>query len=407
MDAPASTSMQRWFPFGVGGANLSLYVAMFTPVLVTLSLRVRTMETQDPAGALSLVLGVSAVVGLLSSPVLGRLSDRTSGPFGRRRPWIVAGAAVGFLGAGIVATAPSLLVLMAGWCLVSLAYNAVLAALIATVPDQVPTQSRGRVAGIVGLTQTGAPLIGSAIASLFSSSPVLQFMIPSAVALVVLTIFAARLRDRVIARPATPLNLTAIVSSYWVNPLQHRDFAWAWLSLFLVMIGLTVPMTYSVMLLGDRIGVPEEQLADYAFITLACNIGAAVVTSYVGGRLSDWAGRRRVFVAGAAVIIAVALLILSVADTFAVVLVGQALGGVGGGVFFAVHIALTTQLLPDPESAGKDMGVVNIANALPQSAAPAIAPVFLALGGYQALFTFAAVAVSIGGVLALRIKAVR
>jgi hypothetical protein len=77
-----------------------------------------------------------------------------------------------------------------------------------------------------------------------------------------------------------------------------------------------------------------------------------------------------------------------------------------------VDLALVTDVLPDKEgAAAKDMGVFNIANALPQSLAPAAAPLFLAIGGdgsnYTALFIAAAIAAALGALTVIPIKKVR
>ena len=56
----------------------------------------------------------------------------------------------------------------------------------------------------------------------------------------------------------------------------------------------------------------------------------------------------------------------------------MAIGGLGFGVYVAVDLALAVDVLPEPGTAAKDLGVINIAGALPFSVAPAIAPVVLA-----------------------------
>lgn len=94
--------------------------------------------------------------------------------------------------------------------------------------------------------------------------------------------------------------------------------------------------------------------------------------------------------------------------------VAAAIMGVGIGAFFAVDLALITDVLPDREhTAAKDLGLFNIANSLPQSVAPAIAPLFLAIGGsaghanYTALFIAGGVFSVIGACLIAPIRAVR
>jgi len=64
--------------------------------------------------------------------------------FGMRRPWLVIGLFGGSAGMLVVAWAPSISVVVAGWCLAQLFFNALLAALVAVLPDRVPTVQRIR-----------------------------------------------------------------------------------------------------------------------------------------------------------------------------------------------------------------------------------------------------------------------
>jgi hypothetical protein len=75
----------------------------------------------------------------------------------------------------------------------------------------------------------------------------------------------------------------------------------------------------------------------------------------------------------------------------------------------AVDLALVADVLPDKANAAKDLGVLNIAGALPYSVAPAIAPVILVIGGgsYGVLYAFAGLCAIIGGLAILPVKRVR
>lgn len=77
---------------------------------------------------------------------------------------------------------------------------------------------------------------------------------------------------------------------------------------------------------------------------------------------------------------------------------GMALAGLGFGAYLAVDLALVSDVLPDPDNAAKDLGVFNIASALPQSVAPAIAPAILTFGGgrYSVLYLVAGVCAVVG-----------
>jgi MFS family permease len=102
--------------------------------------------------------------------------------------------------------------------------------------------------------------------------------------------------------------------------------------------------------------------------------------------------------------------------------IAAVLMGIGYGIYTSVDFALITQVLPGAEDRAKDLGVINIANALPQVAAPPIAAVILltveALGGvtetngdrfsvgYCAVYASAFVAAILGSVFVTRIRSV-
>jgi len=103
------------------------------------------------------------------------------------------------------------------------------------------------------------------------------------------------------------------------------------------------------------------------------------------------------------------MFMLAIAGNFNGFLVGMAIGGLGFGVYTAVDLALVVDVLPDEDNAAKDLGVLNIAGALPFSVALGIAPAILALGNgsYGVLYAVAGVWAIIGAVAILPVKGVR
>ena len=75
----------------------------------------------------------------------------------------------------------------------------------------------------------------------------------------------------------------------------------------------------------------------------------------------------------------------------------------------AVDFALVVDVLPRQDHNAKDLGVFNIAGALPFSIAPAIAPAILAIGsgGYSVLYAVAGVCAVMGAFAIWRVKGVR
>jgi MFS family permease len=116
-----------------------------------------------------------------------------------------------------------------------------------------------------------------------------------------------------------------------------------------------------------------------------------------------------VFVCAASLVYGVAMFVVAVAGDMNGFLVGMAISGLGFGMYMAVDLALVVDVLPDPDHAARDLGVMNIAGALPSSIAPGIAPVVLAVGNgsYGVLYAVAGVCAVIGAAAILPVRSVR
>ncbi len=191
MTATSATTPHRSAVPAVGWRFIALYALAYmstcllflAPLLVSLALKVNSLVGLDAApNSLALVAGVGAAVAMFTNPVLGRLSDRTSSTLGMRRPWIVGGLVGGTLGILVVAVAPTIPVVLLGWCVAQVGFNAVLAAMIAVLPDQVPVEQRGMVAGILGVCLPVASVAGTFLVTLFTGDTVAMFLVPCAVA---------------------------------------------------------------------------------------------------------------------------------------------------------------------------------------------------------------------------------
>ncbi len=77
----------------LGFATLSAYMAILTAAVLTLSLKAAAIDPANATTVLSIVVGVSGLFALVGFPVFGRLSDRTTSRLGRRRPYLLLGAA--------------------------------------------------------------------------------------------------------------------------------------------------------------------------------------------------------------------------------------------------------------------------------------------------------------------------
>ncbi|MGZ4611231.1 MAG: MFS transporter [Actinomycetes bacterium] len=406
-------------PPRAGWGFISLYTLAFistsllflAPLLVTLALKVNSLVgTTEAPKSLSLVAGVGALLSIFANPVFGRLSDRTASRLGMRRPWLVGGLLGGSLGILIVALAPNILVVLLGWCLAQLFFNALLAALVAVLPDQIPPAQRGSVSGVLGVCVPIASVAGTFLVKLFTGNQIAMFLVPCAIGGFFILLFAAGLDDRRLDRAdRPPWSLREVASTFYINPRRCPDFAWAFASRFLFVLAYAFLATYQTYYLLDKIGTAENDVPRQVFLGTLVQSTAVVAASLLGGRLSDQTGRRKIFVLAASAVYGVAMFVIAAASGFNGFLVGMAIGGLGFGVYVAVDLALAADVLPDKASAAKDLGVFNIAGALPFSVAPAVAPAILAVadGSYGVLYAVAGASALLGAAAILPVKGVR
>ncbi len=388
-------------------ASIGVWAGFFGPIQVLLAQQAELVNEAEKESVLALVTGAGAAVSLVFNPLWGALSDRTVLRIGRRVPWVVGGAVTGAVSMLVLAPADTLWQMLVGWCLAQASLNAMLAALTATIPDQVPVRERGTVGGWLALAQTAGVIAGSGIAAA-TGSIAAGYLTSAGLLLLTAAPYVLRSRD-VPLRPQerTPFVLGPFVRSFWVSPRLHPDFAWAWLTRFLVNLGNSLVVLYLLYYLDDAVGLTEDQAESRVFQLTAAYGVLTVLTAVAGGIWSDRVARRKPFVIASGLVIAAALLVLAVVPTMTGAWVGAVVLGIGFGIYSSVDFAMISQVLPSAGDRAKDLGVINIANALPQVVAPVVAALILGLDlGYATLYTFAAATTVVGSLLVTRIRSV-
>ena len=391
-------------------AYMSTSLVLVAPLLVTLALKVESLvgKTRAPRD-LALVAGAGAVVAMFGNPLVGKLSDRTTSRLGMRRPWMLVGLAGGTGGVLLVALAPNVALVLIGWCIAQVFFNALLASLAAVLPDQVPAAQRGLVSGVLGVCLPVAAVSGTLLVSLFAGSQLAMFLAPCVVGAIFILLFTSRLADRQLTSPGPAWSLRDVARTFVLAPRTSPDFSWAFASRFLFVSAYALLVTYQAYFLRDQIGMAKHDVPHVIFLGTAAQAIIAIAASLLGGRLSDRTGRRKGFVAAASMTYGAALLVVATASTTGGYIAGMALSGLGFGTYMAVDLALVADVLPDADSTAKDLGILNIAGALPFFVAPAVAPAVLALGGgsYRVLYAFAGACALLGAAAIVPVKGVR
>jgi MFS family permease len=400
-------------------AQFVFFVALLGPAIVGIGIKIHSLyeagalpHGMTETGAAAILGGFGAFFATVANVVFGRLSDRTTSEWGRRRAWIVAGTVIMTGGFLIMAPAPSLLWATVGWSIAQLGANMTLAPFIATIADQVPHVQRGSVSAWLGIAQNLGVVGGVYVAQWFLGDPLVMFVVPSILAIVFMTIFAVVLPDKVL--PVKPPRATFYDwwNTFWVSPRQNPDYALAWWSRFLITFASFGFTTFRFFYLLNHLKVPEEEVVPLIANTTLIYTLTLIVAAYLAGKLSDRLNRRKVFVWTSTLIFAVGTVGLIFINSVSQFYILEALMGLAYGVYVGVDLALVVDVLPNPDDSGKDLGVFNIANALPQTFAPVIGGVVTQINdptgnNYALWFSICGVAALIGALVILPIKKVR
>jgi MFS family permease len=406
-----ATRVRKAFIGTLALANLAVWMGFFTPIQLLLPEQLEDVAGDDgKVGALGLVTGVGALVAVVATPLAGALSDRTTSRFGRRLPWLVGGTLLGALALIVLSRQSTVVGVLFGWAAAQAFFNAAYAGLTAEVPDHVPVDQRGTVSGWFGLPQAVGVVVGVALVTSFTTTVVAGYLLIAVVIVVLVLPFAAVTRDPVLDPADRPT--LSLAKGWWIDPRRFPDFGWAWLTRFLISLGNALGTLYLLYFLRDKVHYeqlfPDRSAEDGVLILILIYAAGAVATAVAGGMWSDRTGRRKPLVIVSSLVMAAGAVALAVWPTWTASLIAAALLGTGYGVYMAVDTALVTQVLPAAADRGKDLGIVNIANAAPQVLAPAMAaPVVAGLGGYPMLYALTALVTVAGAVLVLPIRSVR
>lgn len=388
-------------------ASLGLWSGFFTPIQVLLPLQLQAIDPVNKIADLSIVTGVGALIAVVANPLFGALSDRTTSRFGRRNPWTLACALLGAVALLALSQASTLLAVLLGWCVAQAFLNGMLASVTAMVPDQVPVEQRGAVSAWAGIPQPLGLVIGVGLVTAVATGIVDGYVLIAAFLAVTAIPLVRLVRDEPLPKAFRPrFAWGEFLRGFYVDPRKHPDFGWAWITRFLVGLGNSIGTLYLLYFLQDAVHYASPE--DGVFVLILIYTACLLVTAILGGIWSDRVQRRKAFVMGATVIMACGALVLAFVQTWEAAMVAAAIMGAGYGTYLAVDQALITQVLPTARDRAKDLGVINIANSLPQVLGPALAgPVIAYLGGYSTLYALTAVVTLLGAVLVQPIRSVR
>jgi len=361
---------------------------------------------------LGLLLGIGAVVVLVSQPLFGAISDRAAFGVGRRRPFIFIGVLGNIIGLSIMYLARSFSVFLIGFLLVQLMNNIAAAPYQALLPDLVPNSQRGSASGYMGLMLILSQVAAFGTVGLLVSEGhlLLTYSIIAVLLFVLMVITIMFVKEVPIEKPEKFV-FNDFIKSFWVSPRRYPDFAWVFFTRVFIMLGIYTLQDFIAYFMKDVIGFENFEQATGTTLLIISLFSA--VSVFTAGYYSDRLGRKKiVYVAGAIMATSAAIFVFT--GSYLMVIVLGILFGLGFGAYTSVDWALATDVLPPTNSYAKDMGIWNMASVLPQIIAPVIAgPIldyfnmFRSNFGYSAVFATVVIYFILGTVLVRFVRTAR
>ena len=311
----------------------------------------------------------------------------------------------------MIAIGNSVALLMIAWFCAQLCANAAFAAYLATIADQIPPRQSATITALSGVMQNVGILVAIWLAGALTSNMIALFLVPAAIGVIGMLIYAIVLPDAVLRKKPPSVGLAATLKAFWVSPRLHPDFAWAFVSRFLLILGSFLFSTFRIFWMEDELGLSEDDAVSAVLKGVIIYTVVLVIVGQFTGWLSDRLGRRKILVFASTALYAVGLIGLTQVHSLSHFYIIEATLGAAYGIYMGVDLALVMAVLPNPDDSAKDLGVFNIANAMPQSLAPFIGAGLLAIGAsannYTLLYISAAIFTFLGALAIIPVKSVR
>ena len=367
--------------------------------------------------ALAALSALGAVVAILVQPAAGGLSDRCRVGWGRRKPFILAGTLGDLVCLLGLALAGSYGALIIPYCALQICSNTAEGAYQGLLPDQVPSAERGRASGYYGLAVFIGTAIGFLLTGMLISIGHIRLALLSVGVVLILALLVTQLfvPDSP-ARAPLPSRRSAILGVFSFRPRENPDFTRLLVARLLSLMGITGLTDFALLFIkatfypGSGSSV-ANRASGATSILLAVVVLLAIVVTLPAARISQRVGRQTV-IRAASWLGAFGTLLLVFASSFSLLYV-YAVGvliGCAFGMLLSVDWAFVVDLVP-PESAGRFMGISNLATAGAGILATVIAGPLLDFGnglrhnaGYPMIFAFFALALFLGGWLVWRVR---
>src|SRR5260221_7133908 len=420
-------------------ANNFHWQAILASVIPSMVVKFLGDANKDISLAMVVVWGTLGVVAV--NRVVGSVSDYATLRIGRSRPFLVFGTLLNVIVLVLFAfssywfsSTALLLTFIVLFVLLQFSNNLANSQWGAIIADNVPTQQLGLTGGFFGLFSLLGTILGSVVAGIIVNKhdplPVYQngivkiFLLIAVVQTVLVLYTAITVKET----PLPPerhvrLQVGSFFRKFFFKPTTYPDLSWVLLARLLVMMGIWGVFYFLQYYFDDVLGGPGvktiilngafsgEKFAGTLFLPIL--LLTALPTSIIAGWASDhWGRKGLVYISG--IMMTLVCLIFIIFQSQYGALIAGAFFGIGYGAYTSVDWALTADVLPPTDEAGKFLGIWSAMGILPQVIGISIGGILLQLLrgfpnhiGYTTLFAVTIVYFGLGTLVIRQVRGVR
>lgn len=390
--------------------NLLWMAPFIAGISVLLPARLEVVAPDQKVTVIAILSMAGSLVALVANLIFGALSDRTRSRLGRRGPWMLLGSvgtAASLYALSVSSTVTGIVLL---WCVFQFFLNAIVAPLVAVIPDRVTEERRGTFSAVYGIGATIGSGLAGIVASRFVTAPQTGLVVFGTAVLLagpLVVLIAPDRSNRDDPRPDT--DGASLLQQFSFPRHNARDFYLALFGKLLFVLAMYSVTGYELYILTDHYGLGAGAAAAMIATVSTIQTIGSLLAGTIAGPLSDRLGYRRLPVVISAGVMTFALVVMFAwRDSVALILFAVLGLGLSFGVFNAVDQALNYKVLPDPESSAKDLGILNMASTGGQILGPVVMSFAVAsLGGYRVGFLLSAVAAGLSGLMISLVRSTR
>lgn len=409
---PTSSKSNGKFPYRLGFGILFGLLGWLIPYLgvntTLLPAKIQQIAPNEKVQIVALLATIAMIVATIANIIEGALSDRTVSRFGKRNPWIVLGMITTIICFLFLTKVTTIRGIIINWSLFQVALNMMVAPVVAFIADKAPKKYRGSISAFYGVGMNIGTPVGTMIASQYLtniSGGIYVFIVLEVVCTLLGLFLVGDGSNK--GEKTEKLRGSELLEAF-IFPI-HGDIKDFYLAVFgkLLFISAEFIVTgYQLYIFVDYMKLSSASATHNLSIMSVILLITGVAFAIIGGPMADKFHSLKLLVAVSTVVMGIGVAIPAIDPAPWTMFVYAALSGAAMGMYNSVDQALNVTVLPNPNNAAKDLGIVNLANSLGQVFGPIVASAIIGAAGYRMIFPAAGIMCLVGAVLILMIKKV-